>query len=284
MLWIGLPDHFLDVLLSIPIRQYPVLCQLYNFLNTSSVCIANWLIIVFTVFRLISVYMPHKANIHCSKKRAYLAILCTVFMPCVYFSYWLYTVEYKEVNDEMYGYYGDCFVRKDHVVFFRDFQIWFVLLFLSVLPFIILIICNCLIIYKLRQANELRQSMNSSATSEESNSMTAMLLSISVLFLVTQTPHFVTTLIETYMNYDNYTMEYIVSYYIIEAVTKLLTYVNNVANFFCYCISGKQFRNELALILNIKCWQKARIPKEDRSLDTVSTAVETGIGSSSKQN
>ena len=182
MLWIDLPDHFLDVLLNIPIRQYPVLCQLYNFLNTSSVCIANWLIIVFTVFRLISVYMPHKANIHCSKKRAYLAILCTVFMPCAYFSYWLYTVEYKEVNDEIYGYYGDCFVRKDHVVFFRDFQIWFVLLFLSVLPFIILIICNCLIIYKLRQANELRQSMNSSATSEESNSMTAMLLSISVLF------------------------------------------------------------------------------------------------------
>ena len=229
--------------------------------------------------------MPHKANIYCSRKRAYLAIFFTIFTSCAYFSYWLYTVEYKDLNVEIDGFPGDCFARKDYVIFFRDFQLWFVLLFLSVLPFIILIICNCLIIYKLRQANALIQSMNNSAaTSEESNSMTAMLLSISVLFLVTQTPHFVTTLIETYMNYDNYTMEYIVSYYIIEAVTKLLTYVNNVANFFSYCISGKQFRNEFSLILNIKCWQKARIRKEDRSLDTVPTAVESGIESSSKQN
>ena len=273
MLWIGLPDHFLERLLNIVIRQYPVLCQLYNFLNTSAVCVANWLIIVFTVFRLISVYIPHKANIHCSKKRAYFAIFCTVFTPCLYFSYWLYTVEYKEIEDEIYSFYGDCVVRKDHVVFFKKIQIWFVLLFLSVLPFLILIICNCLIIYKLRQARALRLSMNSAATSEESNSMTAMLLSISVLFLVTQTPHFITTIIDTYMNYY-YVTEYIASYYLIETATKLLTYVSNVANFFCYCISGKQFRNELALILNIKCWKKEGLPKEDRSMDTVSTVVE----------
>ena len=228
--------------------------------------------------------MPHKANIYCSKKRAYIAIFCTIFTSCAYLSYWLYTVEYKETYYETHGFYGDCFARKDHVVFHRDFQIWFILIFLSVLPFIILIICNCLIIFKLKKANALRQSMNSAATSEESNAMTAMLLSISVLFLVTQTPHFVTTLIHKYMNYDDYTAEYIYSYYIVETVTKLLTYVNNVANFFCYCISGKQFRNELALILNIKSWQKRPLPKEDRSLDTVSTAMESGTGPPSKRN
>ena len=276
MLWIGLPDHFLEELLSISVRSFPVLCQLYNFLNTLTTCVANWLIIVFTVFRLISVYLPHKANIYCSKKRAYLAIFCTVFTPCAYFSYWLYTVEYKEFQDEIYGFYGDCVVRKGHAIFFRDYQMWFVVVFLSVLPFIILINCNSLIIYKLRQATALRQSMNSAATSEESKSMTAMLLSISILFLVTQTPHFITTLIESNMSYDNYTMEYMASFFIIETVAKLLTYVNNVVNFFCYCISGKYFRNELALILNLKCWKKAGPRKvEDRSLDTVSTAVES---------
>ena len=265
------------MLINIPIRSFPVLCQLYNFLITLTTCVANWLIIVFTVFRLISVYMPHKKNIHCSKKRAYIAIFCTVFAPCAYFSYWLYTVKYKESQDEIYG---DCVARKAHAVFFRDFQMWFVLIFLSVLPFTILIICNCLIIYKLRQATALRQSMHSAASSEESNSMTAMLLSISILFLVTQTPHFITTLIESNMKYDNYTMEYIANYFIIETATKLLTYVNNVANFFCYCISGKHFRNELALILNVKCWKKAGPQKEERSLDTVSTAVENGTGGS----
>ena len=270
VLWIGLPDHFLDVL-GIYIRSYPVLCQLYNFVNSSSVCIANWLIIVFTLFRLISVYMPHKANIYCSKKRAYLAIFFTIVTPCFYFSYWLYTVEYQVTED-------DCIGHKDYITFHRDYQLWLVLTLNSLLPFTILIISNCLIIYKLRKASALRQSMNSTATSEESNSMTAMLLSISILFLVTQTPHFITTIIESEFDYDNQGEEFIAYYYIIEMVTKLLTYVNNVANFFCYCISGRQFRTELALVLRVKCCKRKEIPKEDRSLDTVCSTVENTTG------
>ena len=274
VLWIGLPDHFLIELHNIDIRVSPVACKLYQFLNSSSICAANWLIIIFSVFRLISVYVPHKVTFYCSKKRAYLAIFLTVFVTLCYHTHFLITWGYHEIKDATDGNYSDCFVPKKHENFYSDYHLWIMLIMLSLVPFAVLIICNILIIFKLRKANILRQTMNSTASSSDSNSLTAMLVSISVLFLVTQAPQIVTTIIENKTNWDNYSLEFQAGYLLLEAVTKLLTYVNNVANFFCYCISGKQFRQEFITLLTCSR-RKSCTPKEGKSLDTLSTAVES---------
>ena len=61
VLWIRLPDHFLIELSDISIPEASaILCHSYMFLNGSTVMAANWLIIVFTVFRLISVFSAQK--------------------------------------------------------------------------------------------------------------------------------------------------------------------------------------------------------------------------------
>ena len=66
-----------------------------------------------------------------------------------------------------------------------------------------------MIIYKIRISNTQRQKMTQIANqhADDLQSMTAMLISISVLFLVTQTPFIITNLIERRMNYDNYSLE-----------------------------------------------------------------------------
>ena len=54
------------------------------------------------------------------------------------------------------------------------------------------------------------------------------------------------------MNYEDGSLEYEARFYLLETVTRLLTFVNNVANFFCYCFSGKRFKSELVAM--VKEW------------------------------
>ena len=274
VLWIGLPDHFLLETFNIDLRYTSVSCKLYPFLNTSAGTIANWLIIVFTIFRVISVYVPHKANMYCSKMRANLAIILTVIVIVAYETHYFIGFKLNNVSDEVEGNYTNCYAPTEHLVFYDNYQSWIALIMVSLAPFAVLIIGNMLIIHKLRKANLFRQTMNSTASSNDSNSMMAMLISISILFLVSQTPFIITTLIEYKLNYNDYSAEFRDGYFLLEAVTKLLTYVNNVANFFCYSISGKQFRQELISMFKFGRGNQ-RQSKEGRSLETLSTAVDS---------
>ena len=72
----SLPDEFLLDGFGIEIRTtHVVTCKLYDFIVTSLQYTSNWLIIVFTIFRVIAVYLPYMAHVHCSRQRAWSAIL-----------------------------------------------------------------------------------------------------------------------------------------------------------------------------------------------------------------
>ena len=47
----------------LPIDEYMWICKMYRYLKYVFAYAAYWLIIVFTIFRVIAVYLPHKANI-----------------------------------------------------------------------------------------------------------------------------------------------------------------------------------------------------------------------------
>ena len=109
-------------------------------------------------------------------------------------------------------------------------------------------------------------------STDDSQSVTAMLISISLLFLITQTPFLITNYIGTRLDYDTLSLEYQYGYYLLETFTRLLKFVNNVANFFCYCISGKRFKAELVAMM--KAWLRVKdFPAERNS--SVSTAIST---------
>ena len=59
-------------------ESHILMCKLYIWVVTSVDTTANLLIIVSTIFRVIAVYLPHKVNIYCSRRRALLAIILVV--------------------------------------------------------------------------------------------------------------------------------------------------------------------------------------------------------------
>ena len=82
-------------------------------------------------------------------------------------------------------------------------------------------------------------------------------------------------MIENRINYDKYSQEYIHGFYVVETTFRVLQFVNNVANFFCYCISGRRFRTELVVM--VKGWFGIKETQQDsnlsRSFSTISSRV-----------
>ena len=250
VLAVGIPEHFLDAAFNVRIDSTTFMCKTYEFVNATVQYIANYLIIVFTVFRVIAVYLPHKVGIYCTKKRAYIAVAVTIGCNIAIHLDKVNRVVGLDIIDGQNG--TDCRFHGKRAIFYDRYYTWLTLFLRALVPFLILIVCNCMIIFKIVKLGRERQDLIKSTSrlkSNDSNSMSAMLVSISALFLLTQTPSVVTTIIEKGLDHESLSQEYIQRFYIVEAVFRILQFVNNVANFFCYCISGRKFRQELLSIV-----------------------------------
>ena len=250
VLAVGITEHFLDVAFNVRIDSTTFTCKTYEFVNATVQYIANYLIIVFTVLRVIAVYLLHKVSIYCTKKRAYIAVAVTLGCSIAFHLDKVNRVVALDIIDGQNG--TDCRFQGKRAIFYDTYFTWFNLFLRALVPFLILIICNCMIICKIVKLRRERRDLTTSSSrlkSDDSNSMSAMLVSISALFLLTQTPLVVTTIIEKGLDHESVSQEYIQRFYIVEAVFRILQFVNNVANFFCYCISGRKFRQELLSIV-----------------------------------
>ena len=64
-------------------KQFLFICKTSRYFKSVFSYGANWLVIIFTIFRVIAVYWPHKANIYCTRKRAYITVLLTCAVSAV---------------------------------------------------------------------------------------------------------------------------------------------------------------------------------------------------------
>ena len=147
-----------------------------------------------------------------------------------------------------------CWFEGSRYIYYTYHFRWVLLVFMSLLPFACLMLGNCMIIYRMVKYNRERKRMSqgncSNGTADkDSQSMTAMLISISLLFFITQTPAVVTSILRNNLVNQQRSAEYLMKFNVIDSVCRLLRWLNNVLNFFCYCISGTRFRQQLVLML-----------------------------------
>ena len=225
---------------NITVSDYLIICKLHHYLRSVCGYYANWLIIVFTVFRVIVVYLPHKANVYCTRRRAFIAVVVTLVVSCIVNLDSILHVQYSQSN------IGKKCSRDKY---YKVYTQWVMLLIMSIIPFVVLVAGNVLIIYKIVTYSIKRKRMSNDVKSNDSQSMTAMLISISVLFLVTQVPAIVITIFKQNLDLGNATKEYIHGFAVTETVFRLLKWSNHGMNFVCYCISGERFRQELFAML-----------------------------------
>ena len=256
----------------ISINNYFLICKLHRFVKSVFGYSANWLVTVFTIFRVIAVYLPHKANVYCIRKRAFIAVVVTLATSSIVNLDPIIYVQYVIKNNRR-----KCWFTGSRDMYYTVYSQWVMLTIMSVIPFIMLIISNILIIYKVLFYSFRRRNMSTEIKSNDSQSMTAMLVGISVLFLVTQVPAVVISIIKRNLSTAKHNKEYLYVFLVIDTIFRLFKWTNHAVNFFCYCVSGKHFREELVAMVTEKFRRKRQCDESDISKSSTMTPSSDGM-------
>ncbi len=251
-----------------------------------------WLILAVTVERYIAVNHPLKAHSMCNTRKATRVIVCVGTVIFAVNFHFFFTVGLQQSKDRSHHVSKGNntteipMVCEANAGFEELMQYWqWVDAFLySFLPFLILIVLNGRIIYKVMKAKASRDRMSGtgstrsrsmvvhycgetkvlsspreakvqSSSQEGSTRLTVMLLTISFAFLITTLPVNVLMILSNYWNsqMDGMSPEekkHVVSRgLLLQTVTQLLMYTNHAMNFYLYCAAGQKFRQELCRLI-----------------------------------
>jgi hypothetical protein len=139
------------------------------------------------------------------------------------------------INKEKYQSYND---------FFQNIFPWIDTSTQVIVPFIIMIFCNCNIIYKVILANKKSNSQNLKRL-RKIKGMCIMILTVSIIFIVLELPVLIVIcLIQGgWIPPESKCNEFLF------IITSLMMYMNHIINFVSYAMTGTQFRHELLLML-----------------------------------
>lgn len=249
-------------------------CKLEKFTFYATSDTAIWVLVVFTVDRVIAVTSPLRKHVLCAPRRAIFACCLVVLLAvCKNFHvFWTRDIEYR-ASGQVKRVCG----RPDAYKYFENqVRPWLALTLISVVPFFVIILSNAIIIRKLIHAHQVRNqtlsgnplaahgngrhgvsekndrlpSLSPVATTVRLAGLSAvfsqtslMCLAVSVAFLVCVTPSIVLTIgRETWKSHA--------AYYYARAVSHQLSCSNHAINFFLYCITGQRFRTELMSLMS----------------------------------
>ena len=263
---------YLQKIHNIFINDYFLICKLQRYLKSVFSYYANWLVIVLTIFRVIAVYLPHKANVYCTRRKAFIVVVVTF---AAFFVVNLDTIIYIQHITENNR--RKCWFTGSRYTYYTVYSQWVMLTIMSVIPFVLLVTSNILIIYKVLIYSFRRRNMSTEIKSNDSQSMTAMLVGISVLFLVTQVPAVVISIIKRNLSTAKHNKEYLYVFLVIDTIFRLFKWTNHAVNFFCYCISGKRFREELVAMVTEKFRRKRQCDESDISKSSTMTPSSDGM-------
>lgn len=240
-------------------RSYAWVWQLLFHANFTIIChtIAIWLTIALAIFRYICICYPTKGIDLCSLQRAKLATFliyfCTVVI-CIP-NYIVNEIVNIATNGTVSNYietplYTIEFRNSTHIdSAMISFNYWVQALLIKLIPCMMLTILTVLLIKAMHRAYMRRMKLKSQGRKDESdrhgehNRTTGMLLAVVVLFLLTELPQGILTLLIIFNN------EFLSTVYNpLGDLWDIAALCNNAINFVLYCSMSKQFRDTFTKI------------------------------------
>lgn len=231
-------------------RSYGWICYLLFHANFSITMhsISIWLTIMLALFRFLYIFFPHRGSIYCSIKHAKIVIL-TVYISAVvvcipnYISNY-YQTDTKVINGQNVTTY-DTMHRKDggfKIVFSLNY--WLQAMLVKLIPCLLLTVLTIMLISALRRAHKRHVHLMSHGKNDDVEKhfehlrTTGMLLAVVILFLITELPQGILTLLMIF--YYELASEL---YNPLGDILDIVALLNNAINFVLYCSMSKQFRD-----------------------------------------
>ena len=229
-------------------------CILNNTILFTSMLCSTLFILSMTFDRFYSIIRPHKAASFNTVKRAKITIICVVTF-CIMFNIpHLFISSHDGSQCLPYG--------KNMQYLHTQFYYWVSFNINFALPFVLLLIMNCVIIYTLhnrtvKNVHQGRgQSQGQKVKSSESQIYLILLL-VTFAFLILSTPAYVFFLYAMFTDFHKSPMEF-AGFYLYYNVAQKAQYTNHGINFFLYVLSGRKFRWDLVNLFNCKAKKQGK--------------------------
>ena len=259
VLYTGLLRQWLIYLFEYDVRHVSNAgCKIHIWLLYTSLDFSAWILIAVTLERVISAWCPYSAKTKCSRKYATALVVAILIFLLGLNSHLLYGMVHKEQLDESTNatITSKCVEINDkYGDFFNLTWPWIDLCAFCLIPFSVIVIGNGFILFKVIKSQRKTKarivpSINtgetrpSHRTTSKHSSMTAMLFTLNMVFLVTTSPVSIYNIGYTHWVSDGTHQTY-ASLDLWWAIVNMLMYTNNSLNFLLYCLSGTRFRQEV---------------------------------------
>ena len=240
VLYTGLLKDWIRQLFGVAIEDVSIAaCRIYFFALYLTIQIEAWILVCVGVERMVAVFWPHKAKQIFTRTFAarQMAIIGVILALINSHFFWTFTF----VSEPNCGPHP----RYEH--FIKYVFSWIDTCLTSLVPYLIMLVTSSAIVAKLTRANQVRKVKLNVKRDKKLTSMTAILFSITGIFLLTTAP------VTVFLSVIKYSKRNVAQYILHLDCLSLLFYVNYSVNFLLYCVSGPRFRREFVRM----CWIKA---------------------------
>ncbi|XP_071108640.1 neurotensin receptor type 1-like [Haliotis cracherodii] len=212
-------------------------CRGLFFLGLIFSTYANWILSTLAIERFLAVRYPFKMAVLWTVRKGLVIISCVFVLLCLIHLHLLWTVIHYE------GY--TCTLTLEG----PSFKAWFYVgsFLYAILPASCLFICNILIIIYVRRSATRRRALSENhsttvATRRIEAQLTAVLVTVAVVFVILSFPRCVFTVAYAYWNPTICSIGEARKYFF-DVLTSNIADTNHAVNFYLYFLAGRRFRH-----------------------------------------
>lgn len=254
----------------------PAACKLEKFLDYTTGDTAIWCRVAFTLDRLVAVSRPLYKGRACGQPmsaRIYVMIACLLAVAKNAHVLVTRGAEYQAVAVSVCGPLDNVtaathyqttmtlvdvcgYTSQQYAYFERYVRPWLAFALVSAGPFVLIAVCNSLIVLALlRRRRNILHRLSNVQHEQQFVQLSIMCVAASALFLVCSLPSIIVLIGKPQWNVPAGQNS---AYQVSKAVSNVLFYVTFSANFFLYCLTGRRFRSTLRHVL--RCEDAAARP------------------------
>ncbi|XP_060606714.1 rhodopsin-like [Ruditapes philippinarum] len=238
-------------------------CHFRNVFSFAIAFITTWMLVVISIERVISVWMPYKVKRLCTENGAYIV---NVFIWLLFFGL-SFLHEHLMVYEDGLG----CQVRAEYYINYHNYLIWVLTSVKFLIPYAIIFICTAIIMITLVN-RKIRK--HSTEKRNRGTSVNIVLMSVNIVFLTTNAPYIIFYLFASYTSFHSIPVLSYVYYFFWYTYLQVLNDCNSAVNVFVYFLVGSRFRKDVIEMLCV-CLRKKQAhgtsgsQKEWKTRDTV---------------
>ncbi|XP_053380354.1 C-C chemokine receptor type 1-like [Mercenaria mercenaria] len=212
-------------------------CHYRNVFSFAIAYIATWMLVVISLERVMSVWMPFKVKRLCTANTAYIVIVFT----------WILFLGLAFLHERFMAYSSlTCQIKEEYLELYVEYVIWVLITVKYFIPYAIILVCSFIIMSTL-----LRRKIRKHSTEKRNRgtSVNIALLSVNIVFLLTNSPYIFFYLHTDYGFFDPDIYLSYAYYQFWSVYLKVVNDCNSAVNVFVYFLVGSRFRADVKEML-----------------------------------